>query len=265
MSCRTWLRSSGARPCGGSLSRAISTHPEAQRTTAWTTNGQAIPAANSAAPIGGPTSWLTVMKPAQQPGVGDARGPRGLDQHRGERARGGVGEGLAGPEQEQRGQHQRRCRRGRWRSRPRSTIRTTVRAEVGHHHHPAPVEPVGQRAGVQPERAARAAAGAARPARRATGRGSARRSGADRRRGRCRPQVGQSTTAAAAGGTVDRAASEAGTRRCGSQEPDTRRRRERRHPLSCAGPDSTSGNHHVGVEVQQRGGLGGQRARRSPP
>ncbi len=32
--------------------------------TAWPTNGHAMPIANRAAPIGGPTSWLTVMNPA---------------------------------------------------------------------------------------------------------------------------------------------------------------------------------------------------------
>ena len=62
MSWRTWLSMLRSRPCAGSTMRDTSTAPSATR-TAWVRNGSAIAVANSAAPIGGPASWLTVMKP----------------------------------------------------------------------------------------------------------------------------------------------------------------------------------------------------------
>src|SRR6266545_1714962 len=51
------------RPWAGSPTRDTSSTPAAAR-TAWATNGHARPAANRAAPIGGPASWLSVMAPA---------------------------------------------------------------------------------------------------------------------------------------------------------------------------------------------------------
>ena len=53
----------GSRPCGGSAMRVTSTAPKPTR-IAWPRNGRAIPSANSAAPMGGPASWLMVTKPA---------------------------------------------------------------------------------------------------------------------------------------------------------------------------------------------------------
>ena len=61
MSRRTWK--SVLRSGRGATTRDTSTAPSATN-RAWARNGQAIPAANRAAPIGGPASWLAVMKPA---------------------------------------------------------------------------------------------------------------------------------------------------------------------------------------------------------
>ena len=76
MSCPMWLASARSRRCGGSATRETSSAPSAT-STAWVTNGRAIPAAKSAAPIGGPASWLTVMKPVWSREFAIARSSRG--------------------------------------------------------------------------------------------------------------------------------------------------------------------------------------------
>ena len=122
--------------------------PEQRRTTAWATNGSAIPAANSAAPTGGPASWLHSDEPGLQPGVARCRGRRGP---RASAAawRGGVAEDLGRAEQEQRDQNHRDVDRpvtidARARRAPR-------RAAGRRRRRCASVEPVGEHAGVQAE------------------------------------------------------------------------------------------------------------------
>ena len=65
----------GSRATRGSTIRLISTAPIAT-STAWLTNGSAMPSANSAAPIGGPTSWLIVTSPAWSRELATARSSR---------------------------------------------------------------------------------------------------------------------------------------------------------------------------------------------
>src|SRR5659263_649090 len=67
--------SPGARPCGGSAMREIVTAPNAT-TSAWVAKGNAVPTAKSSAPIGGPASWLTVMKPVWSRALAIARSSR---------------------------------------------------------------------------------------------------------------------------------------------------------------------------------------------
>ncbi len=76
MSCPMWRASARSRRCAGSATRETSRAPSAT-STAWVTNGRAIPAAKSAAPIGGPASWLTVMKPVWSREFAIARSSRG--------------------------------------------------------------------------------------------------------------------------------------------------------------------------------------------
>ena len=85
--------------------RAISSTP-ASTHTASVTKGRAIPAANSAAPTGGPASWLPHDHAGECAGVRDAEVAR-ADQHRQHGGGRGLAEGLVHPEQEQRGQHHR--------------------------------------------------------------------------------------------------------------------------------------------------------------
>ena len=120
-----------------------------------------MPAANSAAPTAGPTSWFVVSKPAISRALPMPRSGLGHD-HRQQRAGGRVGEHLGGAEQEHRDQddgdaHLAGDHRG---------------GEDGEHggaqqvdrDHEAPaVEPVGEHAGVEPEQQPRQAAGAAPP------------------------------------------------------------------------------------------------------
>src|SRR5659263_664342 len=69
------VSSPGARPCGGSAMREIVTAPNAT-TSAWVAKGNAVPTAKSSAPIGGPASWLTVMKPVWSRALAIARSSR---------------------------------------------------------------------------------------------------------------------------------------------------------------------------------------------
>ena len=67
--------SAGPRPWAGSATRDTSSTPAATSTVS-ATNGHTTPAANSAAPIGGPTSWLSVMKPVCSRELAIARSSR---------------------------------------------------------------------------------------------------------------------------------------------------------------------------------------------
>ena len=107
-----------------------------------------MPAANRAAPIGGPASWLSVMNPALTAGVGDGQ-VVAVHQHRRQRRRRVVGEDLRA-----------------WRAVP-TPAAPPHRETVGDHqgdehrqHHgaervrgdddPPAVEPVGEHTGVRP-------------------------------------------------------------------------------------------------------------------
>ena len=65
----------GSRGTGGSVIRATSS-TAAPTSRAWPTTGHTAPAANSAAPSGGPASWFTVMKPVCSRAFATARSSR---------------------------------------------------------------------------------------------------------------------------------------------------------------------------------------------
>src|SRR4051812_41079765 len=75
MSCHTALPVSVSRPGAGRTMRETSSTPK-PTSTACAANGQADPTVNRAAPMGGPTSWLTVMKPTWMRELARARSSR---------------------------------------------------------------------------------------------------------------------------------------------------------------------------------------------
>ena len=83
-----------APACGGSTTLETRTTPSAT-STASAPNGQADPTTNSAAPSGGPASWLKVIIPVSSREFADRQVVAG-DQHRQQRLGAGVGEHLRG-------------------------------------------------------------------------------------------------------------------------------------------------------------------------
>ena len=153
-----------------------------RRRRAWAANGQARPSANSSAPIGGPTSWLSVTKPVMQPGVGDAEVVAATS----------IGSSVevvvsantsAVPSRNIAASTTRDGDRRPVTIVPTSTASTTTRQQVGHDDDPAAVEPVGEHARRTGRRAGRAGTAAPPRARPGTGRGlrgDQQRTGGDR-------------------------------------------------------------------------------------
>ena len=182
------------RACDGSRNRADQQRAEQHADQPGRrTAGQ--PDREQNAPIGGPASWLSSEEAGHQSGRWRSRGRawrpasaaacwRGVDEH------------LGDPEREHRGQHdghvdvagdeeRRAAPRGR---RPGTGWRATIEQP--------PVDPVGDRAGVQPEEQPRHPLQQRRRARPGRRRASAKRPAAARRPARCRPRVGRSRSAA---------------------------------------------------------------------
>ena len=124
-----------------------------------------MPAANRNAPTGGPTSWLAVRKPACSRELAMPRSAL-VDEHRRERARGGVGEHLG---------HARAANtatsttvmstRDRWRSTTHEQREDDRAHEVRDHHDRRRSRRSAMRAGVQPEQQPRQSAQQRRPSR----------------------------------------------------------------------------------------------------
>ena len=212
-------RSTGrlAPPCAGSAIRDTARHPR-PTSTACATNGHACPTANNAAPIGGPTSWLTVTKPACSRELRDRQVVTRATSIGSSVLRRVVGEHLGRRQQEQRHQHDHdRDRAGGDR---RDERRARSARAVDGDDDQSPVEPVGERAGVQAEQQRR------QPLQQRGQRdqegvvASATRPATARPRARSRRPGCSSTTTRAASGTRRRAG-----RRDGVDESGHRRRR----------------------------------------
>ena len=115
------------------------------------------PAANRNAPIGGPDELVDGDEAGHDPGVGDAEVAL-VDQHRQQRAGGGVGEDLGRPEQEHRDQHQPDVHVAGDDGAHEHGQHDRPRSQVHDDHHQPPVEPVGDARRRTARRAATAAA-----------------------------------------------------------------------------------------------------------
>ena len=155
MSCRTWVSTESRTWSRVEPMRDTRTTPSRTHTS-WLANGHTIPAANRNAPTGGPTSWLAVRRAGLHPGVGDPEVGL-LDEHRGEGARGRVGEHLGHAQREDRDQHD---RDGHVAGGDRGAEQREDDGahEVRGHHDRTPVEAVGHGAGVQPDQQPRQSA-----------------------------------------------------------------------------------------------------------
>ncbi len=137
-----------SRPWSGSAIREMSSAPSSTN-TAWVANGHAIPTANRAAPIGGPASWLTVMNPIWSRALA-MREVVAVHDHRQQRDEALSANVSAVPSRNRATRRPARSRRCRWRSTATSSDEQGAEQSTVDHE-PSPVEPVGQRAGVQTE------------------------------------------------------------------------------------------------------------------
>ena len=156
----------------------------------------------------------------------------------------------ASAEQEHRDEHDRDVDVDRSRWRARASAEHDARGAVGDHDHAAPVEPVGERPGVQAEQQPRQALQQRGQGDQERVVGSARRPAAGRRRGRCRRRGCSSTTTRAATGSCHRA----GVARPGPRSPAPSRSRGR-EPRRPERPEACDFHAHVGVrrEVREEG------------
>ena len=191
-------------------------------------NGQAVPAAKSAAPSGGPDQLVHRDAGGHQPGVADAQvafrttigsGVPEVVSTKTSAVPAGTGS------------------RGRRRHRPAPV--TTARRQGGEEsgpeqvdggHEPPAVDPVGEERRRTGRTAATAGAGGDRPARRPEGRTSARRRSADRRRARSRRRGCRPRTSRPASGTDGPSAPGARLPRRGSRDGDLTERRRPGRP-----------------------------------
>ena len=240
MSWRMRLPRPGSRRCAGQHDAGHQHGAQGRPARPGSRTASAMPAAKSAAPIGGPASWLTVMKPVCSRELASARSSR-WHQHRQQRARGVVREDLGGAEQEERHQHHRdRHRAGDDRRRSAAPARGAQQVD-GDDDQPA-VQAVGERAGVQAEQQRRQPLQQRGQRRPGTGRGSGRRPAAGRPRSRSRRRCWSARTTPAATGTRAPGVPERGFRRSCSQEEKASRREAAGQHLVHAG----SSSRHVG-------------------
>ena len=232
-----------SRPCAGST--IAGDEHDAQRAPGPPGSRTAAPspAANSAAPIGGPASWLTVMKPVMQPGVAEREVLRGrrasaaacsvvLSANTSAVPSRNIATSTTAMETVPVTTAQREQRRA-----PRPGSRSTVDDDQ-----PA-VEPVGERAGVQAEEQRRQPLQQRRQRDQERRRGSGTRPAAVRPRSRSRRRGSRPRTRRAASGSRRRGARGRRLRRGGSQAGN------------ASGPP-TAARHVVIAALRARGSAG---------